>query len=74
MIDNTKRFVVSEEKDMVIPFKVALSLLQDLDIPVYSENFGDYAVHFKDVCIRLTKLVFEAKMPNFNPKGIDSKQ
>ena len=44
---------------MVIPFKVALTLLKELDLPVYTENYGDYMVHFRDVCVKLTKLVFE---------------
>ena len=59
IIDQSKRYVVNVEKNMIIPFKRSLNLLSKIQLPVYGELSGDHKCHFRDVCKRLTRLAFE---------------
>ena len=40
IVDQSKRFVVKIEKNMIVPFKKAMKLLVKLQIPVYSDIPG----------------------------------
>ena len=73
IVDKSQRFVVHMEKNMIVPFKKALHLLNEMDLPVYSDYRGDYKCHFRDVCKRLTKCALEKQIPNYDANGIEQK-
>mmetsp|Transcript_5497 Transcript_5497/g.8596 ORF Transcript_5497/g.8596 Transcript_5497/m.8596 type:complete len:145 (+) Transcript_5497:6213-6647(+) len=73
IVDKSKRYVVHMEKNMIVPFKKALHLLQEMDLPVYSDYHGDYKCHFRDVCKRLTRCALEKKIANYDAYGIEMK-
>lgn len=73
LVDLSQRFFVNPDRDMIIPFKNALKLLIQLQLPVYSTQFGDYRCHFRDVVKRLARNVLELKNPEYNPRGIELK-
>ena len=56
LIDDQQRFIINEEKNMVLPTRLIMSILQQLDLPIYVHPEG-HKCHFKDVAIQLTKRV-----------------
>ena len=62
-----------EERNMIIPFGIALELLVSMKLPVYSGDNGGFKCHFRDVVKRLARDVLESVNPNYNPKGISVK-
>jgi hypothetical protein len=66
----TNRFVVHEARNMVVPYNFALEVLKQLELPVYSESFGDYFCHFRDVCKKLVMLALRQQVAGFDANGI----
>jgi hypothetical protein len=71
VIKMSERYAVDVEANMIVPFKKALYLLQEMDLPVYSEYYGEYKVHFRDVCKRLAYLGIKNLDPDFDPTGLE---
>lgn len=72
--DRLKRFIVHSEQEMVIPFIMALQIINEMHLPVYDNGMGTFQCHFRDVIKRLGRQVLERKHTNYNPKGIELKQ
>jgi hypothetical protein len=48
------KFIYNEEKGLILPHNTVMKLLIELSLPVYSFE-GNSVVHFKDVCLTVTK-------------------
>ena len=63
-INMKTKFIYNEEKGLILPHSTVMKLLLELSLPVY--NFeGKRVVHFKDVCLTVTKKAIQ--------KSIDQK-
>ena len=70
------RFVVSMDREMIVPFLRALPLLLEMALPVYSDfqdHTRQYKCHFRDVCKKLTRIALTKKNPNYDDGGIEPK-
>jgi hypothetical protein len=75
IINPTVRNIIQPEKNMVVRFKLALKVIEELKIPVYRNNPSEHFCHFSDVLKRLCKLaLIKKKHGNFDCSGINIKQ
>ena len=62
LLQKEQKYIISEEKNMILPVAQMIQILKELCLPIYITSDG-FRCHFKDVCIQLTKLAL--KRENF---------
>ena len=64
-INMKTKFIYNDEKGLILPHSTVMKLLVELSLPVY--NFeGDSVVHFKDVCLTITKRAIQESLDTKN--------
>jgi hypothetical protein len=64
-INMKTKFIYNDEKGLILPHNTVMKLLIELSLPVY--NFeGNSVVHFKDVCLTITKKAIQDSLDGKN--------
>ena len=72
MAEQKNKFLVDQERNLIVPFKTARRMLDELRLPVYKGDVPrTYKCHIAHVLKRLTYLALEAARPGFDPYGIE---
>jgi hypothetical protein len=59
------KFIYNDKKGLILPHNTVLKLLIDLSLPVYKYEDASL-VHFKDVCLTITKRAMQRHIESKN--------